>query len=113
MPDRLNELRRQRELIREHLEWIEREITAAAGSDPIRPVPAAKPTKWSAPPAAPRKTSSAPATGDPDALVAKYGQDSGNVHENVKQGCFLYFALAFVLLGAGVVWLYWHTFHKH
>ncbi len=125
-PDRLSDLRRQRALLQEHLAWLDREITLAtaetnapadATSSPVAPgaplpvsVPPAGGVSPALPAIAPAPTSSTvvsvPATVDPEAILEQYRKPGGALHRKVRQGCFLYFAAAFVLLGLGVVALY-------
>jgi hypothetical protein len=125
MSERLNELKRQRALVQEHLDWIEREITAEAGrsgpqapgeSPPTPALPVA-PASWSVPPAqTPRPASIEPrpgATRDAMGIIESYRDDSKDVRQDVKKGCFLYFALALGLLGLAVVFLYYMTFKRH
>ena len=125
MPDpiRLNDLRRQRELVAEHLAWIDREIATAAGQPtaPAAPAPAPQlaPVSTPAPqPAlrlvtpAPRPvmvTSAAAQTGpvpDPDAMLEEFRVQPDELKTDVRKGCFLYFLGAFALFGLGVVALY-------
>lgn len=105
MSDRLRELQRQRSLAQEQLAWLDREIAAASGN-----VPPATPGSPAPIPAAP--TASEVTTVDAEAIIAKYQNDAGNLQTKVKRGCFAYFALAFVLVGLGVLALYLHTSRK-
>lgn len=124
MLDRLSELRRQRALLQEHLAWLDREIadaaagrgdSAAAAPSPAPPaatgaVPAsapgiaADPPRESAPPAGPADSSAVKI--EPDAILEQYRTPGGSLQSDVRKGCFLYFAAALVLLGAGVAALY-------
>jgi len=112
MSDRLNELQRQRALVQEHLAWLEREIAHESGA----PAPVASP----APAAPPRPVSLAPRGRDPvaveaeaDAILQQYRDQSRNVKQDVRKGCFLYFVLAFFVLGVAVAALYFYTTHHH
>ena len=135
MPDRLNELVRQRTLVSEHLAWLDREI-ARANSMPapapaplatqIAPSPAGSfvpPTCDTAaltsatakvdpivasPPSAPALM---PVAGQPPAALSEeildqYRVSPKAVHQDVRKGCFLYFVGAFVVLGIVVAILY-------
>jgi hypothetical protein len=121
MPDRLDELVRQRALVQEHLAWLNREIAAAAEaakapapsaspvpSIPLAPAPASVqatlPSVSPAPPPPPAAVAATPV--DADEILARYQAKPGSVKQDVRKGCFLYFAAAFVLLGIGVALLY-------
>jgi hypothetical protein len=105
--DRLNELQRQRALLQEHLAWLEREIAAATGgliTPPVaRPAPATPP-----PPPASRAHAEAAA----EEILSQYKDDTVSTESSVKRGCFLYFFLAFLLVGLGVAALYFHATRK-
>lgn len=94
MSDRLAELRRQRQLMQEHLAWLDREIATETG----KAAPAA------ATPAGPAPVP--PAETDADALIAQYSASPESLHQDVRKGCLLYFALASVALIALVAVLY-------
>jgi hypothetical protein len=128
MSDRLNELQRQRALVQEHLAWMEREIAAEmarAGPAPASPaeapfagqLPPATPLQWQPPFARPANPvpSAMPAPGEPDAetIMEKYRDEAKDVKQDVRKGCFLYFAIAFLLLGLAVTALYFHTLKRH
>ena len=87
MSDRLAELRRQRDLLQQHLAWLDTEIAAESRAPTARPVVA--PT-----PAAP--------TADPDAILRQIRADSGAAQARMKLGCWAAFAGAFLLLGLGI-----------
>ncbi|HEX2862658.1 MAG TPA: hypothetical protein VHN79_13510 [Lacunisphaera sp.] len=102
MSDRLTELRRQRALLHEHLEWLDREIareSAAAGSSSPR---AAKPAS-ATPSPAPLKKASFP---NEDLLLEQYQSSGASIHSEVKRGCMIYFFAAFALLAIGVIAFY-------
>lgn len=105
MPDRLDALLRQRALLREHLAWLEREIAAAsaptAGGTPGRSPPI--PTLESASRTGIAATGPAP---NADAILDRYRPSPGSLQSDVRKGCFLYFAAAFVFVGLGVAALY-------
>ncbi len=104
MSDRREELLRQREAIRDHLAWLEREIEATAGAapaDPVSPVllppiaPAAEPS--------PLPAAKVPEA-DVEAILAEYRQPTMSIANQTKTGCVLYFILGMaVLIFAGTV----------
>ncbi len=99
-PPSLDELRRQRRMIADHLAWLDREIAArqATGATPVAaPAPLA-----AAPSADPLEGRPSPA--DPDAILEQYRVAPTNVTRDVRRGCLLYFVLGSVLLAA-LVWL--------
>jgi hypothetical protein len=97
--DRLSQLQRQRALLQEHLAWLDREIVAAQSG-----------TKPSVPPAS---VAAAIVPAGTEALatdiLAQYQSDPASVKEDVKKGCFLYFFLAFAVVGVGVLALYLYS----
>lgn len=113
--DRLAELRRQRALVQEHLDWLDREIAAAGGSTPalLSPRPAAF---TPAPAIVAKLPPSIPAAATPDAreaetILEQYRTSDKSLKTDVRKGCLLYFAAAFVLLGLGVAAL-WFAFRR-
>ncbi|MBE2214090.1 MAG: hypothetical protein IAE82_09485 [Opitutaceae bacterium] len=107
MTSRMEKLQRQRALLQEHLRWIESEIAAEASNIPSRP--AGAPTVVDvAPPAPP--TPPADAAGAPAIVPADLPEaDVRGIHNEVRSGCLLYFAIAFVgmaLLVGIIYWLY-------
>lgn len=135
MSDRLSELLRQRALLQEHLAWLDREIDTAARSTST-PSSAALPrstpadaTSFPLLPALPTVSVTAipPAASIPavtarlavpvspaatvvvpgaEAILDQYRVEPRSVQQDVRKGCFLYFAAAFVVLGIGVAALY-------
>lgn len=97
MSDRLNELRRQRALVQQQADWLDREIAACAGTE--QPTAAPTPVVSGA-----TAGTSAPA---PDASLTIedqiYTPDPAGASARAKRGCFLYFALAFLLLAVGLL----------
>ncbi|MEO6567948.1 MAG: hypothetical protein ABIO94_04235 [Opitutaceae bacterium] len=125
MADRLQELLQQRALIREHLDWIEGEISAASG----RPLAAATVAAPTAPPpelptpplplaprAAPAKIP-APAIGPPrardenDALIARLAAAEEKPAVPKKWGCWIFFSVTMISL-AGAAWLLLRYFYR-
>lgn len=120
MSDRLADLRRQRALVQEQLNWLDAEIRAAEQRSPAAPVvtatppgppPAPKPpvpvsavtpaTVLTPPPAAASATDAMA-----EAMLEEYKIPPKALHTDVKKGCLLYFAGAMVLLIVGVAVLY-------
>jgi hypothetical protein len=123
MSDRLAELRRQRALVEQHLAWLDREIAAEtarlspaeAGAKIAAVVTAAKPaatpsiTKPIIP--APAMASVTPAVTPPanpeaDRILEEFHVAPATVHEDVRKGCFLYFAAALAIFAAIIALLY-------
>jgi hypothetical protein len=98
VPDRLDELRRQRALQREHLAWIDREIAALEGS---APAPAA-----AAPPLIGEIT---PDNRDAEAILAEYRQPAVSVSKRARMGCLLYFGIALALIAVALTALYFEV----
>lgn len=102
MSDRLSQLHRQRALLQEHLAWLDREIAAEQ--------PTAQPgTKPAAPPASSAAVVPAATEALATDILAQYQSDPASVKEDVKKGCFLYFFLAFAVVGIGVLALYLYS----
>ncbi len=119
MSERLAELQRQRALLQEHLAWLDRELAAEAGrvgsGRQAAPPPASLPENaFSAalPPASAFPTPP-PAATDPDAILAQYSAEPEALKADVRKGCFIYLAFAFVVLGLGVTALYFYTRGRH
>jgi hypothetical protein len=125
MVDRLQELLQQRALIKEHLAWLEGEISAAAGrpaevreAAPIFPAspsalrPAAvtqPPTPLSAP-AAPARTAQRKQE-DADAMIARLAAEETSAPVPAKKGCWIFFCATLVVLGAAA-WAALHYFYR-
>lgn len=100
MSDRLNELRRQRALVAEHLAWLDQKIKAETGEPPQ---PARKPKTASIPASARYESSiSTPALhADPNAALEEW-QDTSADPGLSKSGCWLLF-IAIGLAGLGLL----------
>lgn len=137
--DRLNELRRQRALLREHIAWLEREIAGeeakAAPTGPAPQVPASPPdeVERGAPgarvttaegggrPSAPAVPAEADEAGREitaddvesaaDAVLEEYRVAPTDLQRDVRRGCLLYFAAGFLLFVAAVAGLYFALRH--
>jgi hypothetical protein len=97
--DRLQELRRQRALVQQHLAWLDDEIAAAAPSATVAPpgsAAAADPAPVDlAPPATPEEVEA----------LAQARTEAANAPAQAKRGCWIVFFGAFVLLFAAIaVW---------
>jgi len=98
MSDRREELLRQREAIRAHLAWLDREIEAAAGAatPPVAaPLEPARPEATPGP--APVAAAPLPAA-DVEAILSEYRQPTLSIANQTKAGCILYFVLGMALL---------------
>lgn len=107
MSDRLKDLQRQRALAQEQLAWIDAEISKESG----QPLATAKPAV--SPAVAPVTPSAAEAARMAEEIMARYQGVGATSPAEVKRGCYLYFAAAFVLLGLGVVALYFYSAGRH
>ena len=124
MSDRLAELVRQRAIVEEHLAWLDRQLAEAARNSLAQPsarssnagtpstpnVPSLVPTS---PPSGIGRTPTAAAANDSGGVVAEAEEILNQfrvtpevVKHDVRKGCFLYFAAAFLLLGLVVVAIY-------
>ena len=125
MSDRLAELRRQRELLQQHLAWIDREITAEqAKENPAETAaklaaavalaaPKTSSASARAPAASPAAASpsagsviAANASPDADRILEEYRVPPRALHSDVRKGCLLYFAAALALFIGVVAILY-------
>jgi hypothetical protein len=99
MPDRLQELLRQKTLLDEHAAWLEREIAAEkARTGGIPP-----PTDLSGPSGGPQPAIS---DAEADAMLEQYRANPQSLQHEVKRGCFLYFFGALALVGLAVLAVY-------
>ncbi|HMD61704.1 MAG TPA: hypothetical protein VKG78_09740 [Opitutaceae bacterium] len=96
MSDRLEELRRQRGLLRDHLGWLDREIAALEG--------AAAPAQNAAPAPAPAGASSV--DGDAEAILAEFRRPAVSIQKQAKVGCLIYFAIGLAAMALSVAILY-------
>lgn len=113
MPDQLEDLKRQRALVAEHLAWLDRQIAAEAA----RTRPATVQSSGSPPIAAPSIPTTPPplpgATGseEVDALFARFAsEEQPALRPPSKLGCWLGFSI--LLLGAisGIVALIYRAY---
>ncbi len=96
--DRLQELRRQRALVQQHLAWLDAEIAAATPS-------AAVPNEGAAPTDPAPAVPAPPATPEEAEALAQARAEAANAPAAAKRGCWVVFAGAFLLLFAFIaVW---------
>jgi hypothetical protein len=108
MSDRLKELQRLRALAQEQVTWFDREIaretgvTSGAGpaSGPVPP--AAVPSI----PVANVGALHAPSRVDAESILEQYRSPQGSIKDNVRKGCFLYFFVAFAIVGLAAAAVY-------
>jgi hypothetical protein len=99
--DRLQELRRQRALVQDHLAWLDREIASASGqATPAKPVVQSQPA---APPAE---------SIDPDEVIESYQAESRSSPAKAFWGCIWIFVAALALFALCVFALY-HYVSSH
>jgi hypothetical protein len=111
--DRLDELCRQRALVQQHLDWLDAEIAATAGQKRVI-APATIATGHS--PTGTRSPIESIALGEsPElgALLAAQRSAPANSAADVKRGCFIAFAMLFVLLGLAVYGFYLYSRSQH
>ncbi|MGH8017506.1 MAG: hypothetical protein ACREIA_04335 [Opitutaceae bacterium] len=120
MNPRLDSLLRQREVIREHLRWLETEIetaksassiagsvTAALAPNPPFPARAGTPQGTSVEVWARSSGSSETAAETATTEDVPDEVDVRGVHHEVRRGCMLYLAIATTVLGLIVAFIYW------
>jgi hypothetical protein len=115
VPDRLSELRRQRALVQQHLEWLDAEIAAAATKTrtitPTAAVSNGPSTTRS--PIESIALHETPSSAELEALLAAQRSAPAASAANVKRGCFTAFALLFVVLGLAVYGFYLYSRSQH
>ncbi len=109
MPDRLTELKRQRALVAEHLQWLDREIGLSEptpADEPHPPLNLPLAANVSVPPPPPFLARASPSAGenrDPTlALLQEAERQRGQVS---KSGCWIVFA-TLLLIGVGGITAY-------
>jgi hypothetical protein len=101
----IDDLRRQRDLIRDHLRWLESAIADAEGR---RVAPGSAPKEEAVIAAKlPRSTESEATMVQDTRDELPVEVDVHSIHDEVRRGCFLYAAIAFALLGGLVAIIYW------
>ncbi len=102
MPDRLDDLRRQRALVQEQLAWLDREIASLKQpSPPSTPVADAPGSRLVPPPV------------DPAFEVPNYEPDPMSAQRDTRRGCLLLAALVLVLLAGAAVAIYFLGYRDH
>lgn len=105
MSDRLQELRRQRALLQQHVAWLDQEIARQSGPAPA-PSPVAAPA-----PAAVAPTSTAQPLADD--ILGRYEREKpGNMALDARRGCILYFIFgmgSLILFALGAYLVYQQT----
>jgi hypothetical protein len=99
MPDRLDELRKQRALVQQHLTWLDHEIAAVTVN------------RLTLPPFAIRQGTRGPIPVPPGGTVpipelSDFQVDPADVQVDTRKGCILYAALAFLVLVLIMVAIY-------
>lgn len=102
MSDCLDEYRRQRALLREHLEWLDRQIAGLEGASlPESPRPEEPDPEPGPPMLSPRASDL-----DAEAILSQYRQPAGTLQSDARRGCLLFFALGLALTALAVVVLF-------
>ena len=96
MSDRLEELRRQRELQKEHLEWLDRQIAELEGIMPSDE-DATPPVLEDAP---------SPAPSSSEDIMGQFRQAPESIQKRTRTGCLIYFILAMAVVVAGFALFY-------
>ena len=109
MPDRLDELRKQRALVQQHLTWLDHEIAAVTVTRLTLP-PFAMRSSGTRPPISPTATTpSVPLGGAKPVVVPELSEFQVNPDEvqgDTRKGCIMYAALAFLVLVLILVVIY-------
>jgi hypothetical protein len=109
--DRLEDFRRQRDLLRRHLEWLDREIAALEGA--LSEAPPAAPTYSPASPAEPTPERARISDLDAEAILAEYRRPPVDLQRQTRLGCFIYFGVALALLALFVAGVYYLSRRAH
>ncbi len=101
----LNELRRQRALVAEHLAWLDREIAIQTTT-----TPPANDSSPLATPAPSLRTNVTRSPLDPEKIIAQYAPEPGSSISDIRRGCFIVFFGAFAVLGLAIAaYFYFRT----
>ncbi len=98
MSERLRHLQRQQVLLREHLAWIEAEITRETVPAELNPPRSAA---WL--PQKPVETEPI----DADALIERYAEKERQHPADIRRGCLLFFVGALALLALTITAVWW------
>jgi hypothetical protein len=110
--DRLIELRRQRAMIREHVTWLDREIQREEQKMPAGLPPSQSEMTAAGGPSDHIPELSSPELGlEDDKVIEQFRVAPTDIQRDVRKGCLIYFAAAFLLLVAGVIGLYFALRH--
>jgi hypothetical protein len=108
MSDRLQELLRQRALLQEHLDWLNREIASATG-EPSLPMESVQeriqPSGTMTPPPLPARHRDT-ATQEAERIMGQLKKDASVVKTDARRGCLTIFSVAMGLLGLGAIIAY-------
>jgi hypothetical protein len=94
--DRLNELRRQRALAQEQVDWFDREIARESGAQ-VPPAPSPAPVHTPLPAA--KQAEPDAIERDAQKILERYRHAGHPIRTEVRKGCYIYFVMAFVLVG--------------
>ncbi len=104
MSDRLTDLHRQRAAIQQHLDWLDREITAAQAGPAAAPAPLKPAPVPAAPPVAPIVPAS-------DTVLPDLGQpDPVNAARQAKKGCLLYLVVGLAVFFAAIFAIFFFAY---
>ena len=114
MADRLDELRKQRAVIQQHLTWLDHEIAAMTVTRLTLPPFAMRGnTRPPVPGATNAPMKAAPAAGMPIPELSEFQVDPDNVQGDTKRGCLLYSALALVIFALVLAAIYYLGYRDH
>jgi hypothetical protein len=102
MTDRLQKLLRQRMLIQEHLDWLNREI---AENSEIPPLPAGATTPGQIIATTPSPTINA--SDEAEKILSKFQKNTGDLQTDTRRGCLFIFSIAMGLLFLAVAVAYY------
>lgn len=97
MSDRLDELKRQRELQKERLEWLDREIASLESQPPKLQEEGAPEAAGAAPD---------PALEGAEAILQEYRRHPADISRRTRYGCLLYFAALMAVLAILAAYFY-------
>jgi len=104
---RSDELRRQRDLLREHLAWLEREIAAQDAGPSAGQPPRLAPLRLDQPHF---NVTASDADRDAEAILAEFRRSAPAIESQAKRGCILYFVVAVgLLLAAALGFAYFYV----
>ncbi len=102
----LNELRRQRALVAEHLAWLDREIAAHPPAPAIPTAPAPSPAST------PSISTTTRSPLDAETILVRYADSPENSVRDAKRGCLIIFFAAFAVLLLGVGFWYYKNYDR-